>query len=519
MHAMSVAMTEGLASAVMEGRADQAEELARATAGMYGEDPVVIAPSGDPIVGPTPTEQEMEQLRADGAWTGYLFNAGAPRAVGLTALGGPTEWMGAAGSSMPIDAVLASTLSGLARSEVTILGVDGSLVATTLDSLVALELAASLDDGVVAAEDSTVLVVTGGDVEYWVATGQLPGAGVVVFSRSIEDELAVLPGVRRSFGVAGLFTLLLALAVGAGVAVLMLRPVRGLAVAAERVAAGDFEAPVPDSRVEEVGRLGTSFRSMRDALKRRLAELGEANEELEEKQRRLADLQAGLIRQDRLASSARMAAELAHEIRNPVANVRNCLEVVRRALPEGDEGRRFADMAIDELLRMHELAEHLLDLNRPTDASVGQCDPAVIATQVADLAGVGESPVLVEVRANGERADVAVPPDVLKQVLFNLVLNAGEAGGADVSVRIDVGAANGSTRLDVVDDGPGIEPEILSRIFDPFFSTKGGVTGVGLGLFVAEGLVRRYGGRMEAENRTDATGARFSIVLPTATGA
>jgi two-component system C4-dicarboxylate transport sensor histidine kinase DctB len=70
--------------------------------------------------------------------------------------------------------------------------------------------------------------------------------------------------------------------------------------------------------------------------------------------------------------------------------------------------------------------------------------------------------------------------------------------------------------VDVVDRGPGIDDSVAQRLFDPFFTTKDAVTGVGLGLFVAEGLARRYGGRMSAENRDDREGARFRVVLQAA---
>jgi len=275
---------------------------------------------------------------------------------------------------------------------------------------------------------------------------------------------------------------------------------------------------VPTSRVEEVERLGAAFRTMRGALQGRISELAQANQELEDRQQRLSALQAELIRQDRLAATARMAAELAHEIRNPVANVRNCLEVVRRGLDDGSEGSRFADMAIDELLRMHELAESLLDMHRPVGSSEGRCDAGEVASQVAMLAGAGDD--VVDVRVDVRTADVplvAIPSDALKQILFNLVLNAGEAGGHDTRVDIVVSDRGDLVVLDVLDDGPGLGEDALEKMFDPFFTTKGGVTGVGLGLFVAAELVRRFGGRIRGGNRTDRTGARFTIEVTAVT--
>jgi signal transduction histidine kinase len=188
--------------------------------------------------------------------------------------------------------------------------------------------------------------------------------------------------------------------------------------------------------------------------------------------------------------------------------------VVRRGLPDGSEGSRFADMAIDELLRMHELAESLLDLNRPSDPFQGTCDPVEVAGQVATLAGFGDEPVRVTVRAEAPDVRMAVPPDALKQILFNLVENAREAGGGVDGVEIRVATIPDGVRLDVLDRGPGIPEDALPKLFDPFFTTKHAVHGVGLGLFVAEGLVRRYGGRMEAANRADGPGARFTVEAP-----
>lgn len=520
MHAMSVAGTEGLDQALRGGRMDEAEQLARSAASAFGEEPVVVTREGDAIVGPAPGPAELAAVRSGGSWAGYVLFSGLPRAVGLATVVGDGEWLGAAGSMTTFDEELANTLAGLARSDVTVLSPVGAVMATTFDSVMAAELGVAVARGQGRPESDEVDALLLNGAEYWVARGELPGVGQVIFSRSAAAELAALPGIRRSYAISGLIMLVLAIGVGAAVAVLMLRPVRGLAVAADRVTAGDFDAPVPTSRVEEVERLGAAFRTMRGALRARISELAQANQELEHRQQRLTALQAELIRQDRLASTARMAAELAHEIRNPVANVRNCLEVVRRGLEDGSEGSRFADMAIDELLRMHELAESLLDMHRPVGSSGSRCDAGEVARQVATLAGAGDDPI--DVRADVRTAGpsmVEMPSDALKQILFNLVLNAGEAGGRGTRVDIVVSDRDGVVTLEVLDDGPGLAEAALEKMFDPFFTTKGGVTGVGLGLFVAAELLRRFGGRIQGGNRQDRTGARFTIEVPAGTEA
>jgi signal transduction histidine kinase len=458
----------------------------------------------------------VEALRRGESRVEYVYLDGVPRAIGLMGLVDGDGWMGAAGSASVLAEGLATSLAAVARADVTIVGADGAVVASTLDQDVALALVLTEASGVGRVETETVREVDVTGALMWVARGDLVGAGTVLFSRSVDEELAALPAVRRSAMLAGLLTLVLALGVGTLVASALTRPVRGLAEAAGRIAEGDFESPVPTSRVDEVDRLGEAFRSMRASLKGRLRELSEANVELEDKQQRLHELQAELIRQDRAASSGRIAAELAHEIRNPVANVRNCLEVVRRGLPPDGEGARFADMAIDELLRMHELAEHLLDLNRPTAPDVGVANAAEIAAQVAVLAGVGGDAVPVRVQADGNEPMAAIHPDALKQILFNLVDNAREAAGSEVPVEIHISSGEGRVILEVSDRGPGIDAALLPKVFDPFVSTKDAVTGVGLGLAVAQGLVRRHGGRIEAVNRTDGRGARFIVEVPAA---
>ena len=238
-------------------------------------------------------------------------------------------------------------------------------------------------------------------------------------------------------------------------------------------------------------------------------------------------MQSELLQRERLAVSSRLVAELSHEIRNPIANLRNCLEVVRRRVEGDPQGREFTDLAIDELLRMHELAEQLLDLNRPRDPAVRVCDAGAVAREVAVLTSAGLPPGVLALNvpggspAGGAGPRAAIAPDALKQVLLNLVQNAREAlaeqpGRSEPGrVSVDVRADADRVTVDVDDDGPGIPADVLPRVFDPFFTTKDAVHGVGLGLFVAEGLVRTAGGRLTASNRAEG-GARFRVELPTA---
>ena len=338
-----------------------------------------------------------------------------------------------------------------------------------------------------------------------------------MFARNLREELAVLPEFRRILGITGLAALALALLLGALLASRLARPVRSLAAAADRVAEGDFDAPLHPSRVQELDRVAGAFDAMRRALSAHLSELRNSNRELADREERLTALQSEFIHRERLAASGRMVAELAHEIRNPVASLRNCLELLLRRVQDDPIGREFANLAIDELLRMHELAERMLDLNRPRDPAITECTIMNVVREVAALVCAGAHGDGLAIDEHGDAdARAAIPPDALKQVLLNLVYNAREARLRDLELDIEVSDAGTAVRILITDNGPGIAPEVLPKLFDPFFTTKSTSAGVGLGLSVAAGIVRKHGGRMWAENRGDATGARFGLELPAA---
>jgi signal transduction histidine kinase len=510
MHAREVAGTSGLGAALASGDLTAAERLVSA-APPSGESAVLVDADGRTRVGVAPDPSLVEAARNGEAPVGFVEHGGALHVVSIAPILSDGEWLGAAGVAAPVDATTAGTLAGLTAAEVVILAGDSVVAATvdgTLPTAIARAASAFPADGQVREA-----VVDGR--RHWLASKSLGSVGRVVFALDSSRELAILPALRRGALLAGVLAVSLALLLGAVVATGVARPVRGLALAADRLADGDFHAPLERSRVEEVDRMAHAFGRMRATLEARLAELSRANEELAERQDRLRALQAELIRRDRLAASGRLVTELAHEIRNPVANIRNCLEVVRRRLQGDPEGRRFADLAIDELLRMHELAEQMLDMNRPLDPGAARADPTDVLRRVAELFRTGSEAWSLELDTPSV-PDVAMAPDTLKQVLLSLIQNAREAMPDGGTVWLSLARVGERVVIEVADDGPGIEEDLLDRIFDPFFTTKGEVSGVGLGLFIAQGLVTRSGGRLTAHHRDGGTAAVFRIELPVA---
>jgi signal transduction histidine kinase len=504
MHAKELSLLPGLGADLAAGHRAEARRRVRVAAEALAEAPVLIDADGRMLEGPVPVPGLVAATR-DGAMPVAIASDGtALHRVALAPIMAEGQWMGAAGVAMPLDRSEAVLLAGLTRSLVVVLSTDGEVRASSVDPEVAEALVRAWRDSPAdhGSPYATVGVLLG-------------GAARVVLGRDLTQELAVLAQLRGVGLAVGLGALLGALLLGAVVARRLARPVVALATAADRLAEGDFTFPVSGAGVREVRRLGDAFVAMRAALAGRLADLEAANAALADRQRRLEALQAELMHRERLAATGRLVTQLAHEIRNPVANVRNCLELVRRRAGGDPEARRFLDLAVDELLRMHELAEQVLNLNRPHDPALAQCAPGEVAREVAALATAGTRAEDIEVSVHGEAPDVALAPDGLKQVLLNLVQNAGEAA-TPARVELRLGAGQGRAVLEVLDEGPGIAGEVLDRVFDPFVTTKGAARGVGLGLFVADGIVRGAGGTIRAANRPDRPGAVFRLELPLA---
>lgn len=510
MHAKDLAGTPALVDALLRADTVTARRVAIDVARMFNQAPIVVDARGAVWEGPAPPPGLVGETRGGGMPAAVVEHAGLLHHISIAPVMRDGRWLGAAGVASPLDEAWAGVLAGLTRSDVVlVLGPAGGRVTSSpdMDAAVASALASAEAAGEVGE-------VRAGDARYLVRSAPMAGA-TVVFARDLRRDLAMLPQLRRVLLVSGAAAFALAILLGSVLAVLVVRPVSALAAAADRLSRGDFDAPLSSTPVRELSRVTQAFDAMRAALASRIDELRAANRMLEERQARLAALQAELIRRERVAASGRMAVELAHEIRNPVANLRNCLELLERRLSEDPQGREYAALAIDELLRMHELAERMLDLNRSHEGA-RDCDATAVARDVAALTRVGDDGARLSVTVHGEASRrAAIPPEALKQVLLNLVQNARQAVPENLVLRIDVGGDNGSTWLTVSDNGPGIPEALRARIFDPFFTTRQSAGGLGLGLFLVEGVVRGVGGSLSVSDAANGRGAAFRITLPT----
>ncbi|MEO7362467.1 MAG: ATP-binding protein [Gemmatimonadaceae bacterium] len=524
MHAKEIASAPKLADALLRGERPLAIQAAETARGDFGDAAVVVTARGTIWAGPIAATSAMtallERVRRGETPTEVVADSGALHMVTLVSVFREGVWLGAAGLSVKLDKPAAGALSGITRSGVIFLGVGGNVVASTFDDSVSAALAAHVAK---TSVDGSVTEAVVGNQRFLVNAIATGDAGTTVFARDFTHDLAVLPAFRRVIIFSGVAAMLLGLLLGTLVARRVARPVVALVEAAGRLTAGDANAPLMHSSIREIDRLSDAFTAMRQTLALRINDVTGANRRLTDRQERLETSQSELLQRERLAVSARLVAELSHEIRNPIANLRNCLEIVRRRVSDDPRSLEFTELAIDELLRMHELAEQLLDLNRPRDPKIRTARVDAIVREVSILASAGSAPSelrIVGEQVCGAHVIAAIAPDALKQVLLNLVQNAREALSAEVRAvdepgLITINAQADGTRvvLTVTDNGPGISVDVLPQIFDPFFTTKGAVHGIGLGLFVAEGLVRTSGGRITAANQP-ASGASFQVELP-----
>jgi two-component system sensor histidine kinase PilS (NtrC family) len=221
-------------------------------------------------------------------------------------------------------------------------------------------------------------------------------------------------------------------------------------------------------------------------------------------------------RSARLASIGRLAAGIAHEIRNPLASISGSVEMLRH-VPEADgESRQLVDIAVREVDRLNQLITELLEYARPRSEDRQAIDLGELAAEIAKVFEHERREAEVKVEVSAEPGvGVEAAAGQLRQVLWNLLRNAAEAMPSGGTVRIRVAQqsvdAGVSTVLSVKDQGVGIKREDLAHIFEPFYSTKRG--GTGLGLATVARIVEDHRGHIEIDS-LPGRGTEFVVRFP-----
>ena len=306
------------------------------------------------------------------------------------------------------------------------------------------------------------------------------------------------------------------------------RPVQALKHGTEHLAAGDLGYQIEVDSRDEIGELARSFNDMSSQLQKEHKE-NEAwthtlEERVEQKTRELKRAHEHALHTEKMASIGKMAAVLAHEINNPLSGILTYAKLLRKWLAhdDGGESRRqeicdSLDLIASESRRCGELVKNLLTFSRTTPMNLQATNLNQVLDQSLrliqhqlDLAGIQVQPQL-----DPELPHVVCDGAQIEQVLLALMVNAMDAmpQGGNLWLTTEASKKDNTVRVIVRDDGTGISPEILPRMFEPFLTTKETGRGVGLGLAISRSILERHNGSIEVQSELG-RGTTFTITLP-----
>jgi two-component system, NtrC family, sensor kinase len=310
------------------------------------------------------------------------------------------------------------------------------------------------------------------------------------------------------------------------------RPVKALHEGTEHLASGDLGYQIDVRSSDEIGELARSFNGMSRELetehKENAAWTRTLEDRVDQKTRELKKAHEHALHTEKMASIGKMAAVLAHEINNPLSGILTYAKLLRKWTDRDDAGqsrRKDISEALDliavESRRCGDLVKNLLTFSRTTPMNLQPTEinkvierSLKLVQHQFDLAGVH-----VELQLDPDLPLVQCDGAQIEQVLLVLMMNAVDAmpqgGNLWCTTRHD--REEQVVRTVVRDDGSGIPPEILPRIFEPFLTTKETGRGVGLGLAISQSILERHSGKIEVQSETG-RGTTFTLTLPCEAG-
>jgi len=283
------------------------------------------------------------------------------------------------------------------------------------------------------------------------------------------------------------------------------RPIKSLSVGARRVAGGDFSFRVPTSgRQDEMGELTEQFNEM-------TVKLG-----------RTRELETKLHEAEKAAVVGRLASAIAHEIRNPLNYINLTLDHLRANFAPNDATRqeKFAALTAQlksEVARINTHVTEFLNYSRPAKLELQPVDLYAVARDALSLVEpqAASSNVETHIDKRGEIPAIMADPESLRSALTNLIINglqATDGTGGQISIVLSSEDRGQRARIEISDNGRGIAPEDISKVFEPYYSTK--ETGTGLGLAIVRKAVDDHHGTISVRSKVG-EGTTFTITLPT----
>ncbi len=293
-------------------------------------------------------------------------------------------------------------------------------------------------------------------------------------------------------------------------------PIINLTKTTRRIAGGDITSKVDIKGSVEIGELGTSFNKMMEQLETSRTELTEHRDHLkemvDERTQELKETQEQLISEERFAVLGKLSGSIAHEIRNPLATIDSTAYYLKRKLKDADEKTRSRlDRIINEVKASTDIIQSLQDLTTLKEPKKARIDLHGI---IEDGIGMSNIPRAVELVNNATRDKLLVDVDEkqIAIVLRNILANAIQAMEGKGTIRITAGKVeDGFVDVSLMNSGPGIEPENLEKIFQPFYGTK--ISGFGYGLTICKMIMKKNGGSIKAQSGKE-KGVTFVLRIP-----
>lgn len=250
-----------------------------------------------------------------------------------------------------------------------------------------------------------------------------------------------------------------------------------------------------------VGTLAQAQRTHRQKLAQTAKELEESYARLQDQTEQLLEMEAQLMHADRLSALGELSAAMAHEVRNPLASIKGTVDILRDGKINSKERDEFLGILGKEVERLHRVTDGYLRLARRATSRAGHCNlREVVRSVVALVEGrARKQGVTIEVNHQDGVETVPISPDLLRQVLLNLVINSFSAMTEGGTLAIASKKENQSLTISVSDTGSGIKEEDLPKVFETFFTT--GESGSGLGLPIVKRIVEDVGGKIELSSR------------------
>ncbi len=337
----------------------------------------------------------------------------------------------------------------------------------------------------------------------------VPNWGLVA-KQDLTEAFAPVEKLKNRVIVLIFFCIIIVIAVGVSFANRLTQPILQLAQGAKSIASGNLDHRISVASQNEVGVLAGEFNQMAARLK-------ESYSNLEQK---VDERTSQLLRAERLAAVGELAAEVAHEINNPLGGLRNFASMLENEPENVQQTKKYATLMLEGLKRVEMIVKRLLTFSRPYTLQMRENDVNAMVNSSLEFIEHRIEPdqVLIQKEFHDALPPVVVDADHVSQALINIMVNALDSmpNGGKLTIKTSVCESHREcVSVLISDTGCGIPDGIAGKIFEPFFTTKNkeGEKGLGMGLAISKRIIEDHQGKIRVESKAG-QGTTFSVCLP-----